>query len=231
MLQSEEVAMSTITSEWTKGGVGIPIGGRMRLSAEVTAPLDARGVVLFVHGSGSSRYSPRNRYVAYDLNSRRIATVLVDLLTDEEQQLDAGMLQLRFDVPLLTRRVVELIDWVETSELVAALPIGLYGASTGAAAALDAAAERPSMVDAVVSRGGRCDLANQLRSVRAPTLLIVGGNDTDVLRANGEALRQLTCTKELEVIPGATHLFEQPGALEAVASATGAWFQRFLVTD
>ena len=208
--------------------VRIPIGGRTWLNADVTAPPDSRGVVLFAHGSGSGRHSPRNRYVASELNFRNMTTVLADLLTEEEEIFDERTAALRFDISLLTHRLIAMIDWTASNELLRAQPIGLFGASTGAAAALDAAAARPAVVHAVVSRGGRPDLAKELRIVRAPTLLIVGGDDVDVLRMNSDALAQLTCTKELEVVPGATHLFEEPGALEAVASAAGAWFQQYL---
>ena len=220
--------MATVPTELRTTAIRIPIGGAIRLDADIAIPAEATGLVLFAHGSGSSRQSPRNRFVASELNARRIATVLADLLTAEEERVDDRTRRLRFDIAMLTRRVVKLIDWAKTSNLAGTLPLGLFGASTGAAAALDAASERPAFVDAVVSRGGRPDLATELRLVRAPTLLIVGGNDTEVLQMNEAALRQLSCTKELAVIPGATHLFEEPGALEAVASAAGAWFQRHL---
>lgn len=218
-----------VTAEFETLEVRIPISSRTALSAEVVVPAGATGVVLFAHGSGSSRFSPRNGYIASKLNSIRMATVLADLLTEDEEKLDEHTRELRFDIPLLTRRVVKMIDWIETNDLVATLPVGLFGASTGAAAALDAAAERPAIVDAVVSRGGRPDLASQLRFVHAPALLIVGSNDDDVLRMNTHALQQMKGVKKLEVVPGATHLFEEPGALEAVAAAAGAWFQRYLI--
>ena len=220
--------MSAISAELESLTTRIPIGRRLWLAADVVTPQDAKGIVLFAHGSGSSRLSPRNRYVASELTSMQMATVLADLLTEEEEELDARTRRLRFDIPLLTQRLVGLIDWAKTNDRMAALPIGLFGASTGAAAALDAASERPAIVDAVVSRGGRPDLARHLRVVRAPTLLIVGGNDTDVQRMNEDALQQLHCVKELEVIAGASHLFEEPGALEAVAAEAGAWFRRYL---
>ena len=220
--------MVTATASLRAVSVRIPIGGGIRLDADVTTPPDTIGMALFAHGSGSSRHSPRNCYVASQLNFLRIGTVLADLLTPEEEQADEYSRALRFDIPMLTRRVVQLIDWVHTYDLVGTLPIGLFGASTGAAAALDAAAARPEQVRAVVSRGGRPDLAKQLEAVRAPTLLIVGGEDYDVLRMNGDALARLDCTKQLEVVPGATHLFPEPGALERVASLAGAWFQQHL---
>lgn len=208
--------------------VRIPIGGRTWLNADVTAPPDARGIVLFAHGSGSGRHSPRNRYVASELNLRGMTTVLADLLTEEEEIIDERTRELRFDIPMLTHRLIQIIDWAAAANDISRLPIGLFGASTGAAAALDAAAARPELVAAVVSRGGRPDLATQLPIVKAPTLLIVGGEDLDVLQMNSGALEQLTCIKELEVVPGATHLFEEPGALEAVSCAAGAWFQQHL---
>jgi putative phosphoribosyl transferase len=231
MFELRRSGMTITMTELPTTAIRIPLGGGIRLHADLAVPPDAKGLVLFAHGSGSSRRSPRNRYVAFELNARQIATVLADLLTEEEEQIDARTRELRFDIPLLTKRMVQLIDWAVTYEPVGTLPVGLFGASTGAAAALDAAAERPTIVDAVVSRGGRPDLARQLRVVRAPTLLIVGGNDTDVLEMNSIALKKLTCAKEIAVIPGATHLFDEPGALEAVASTAGAWFRRYLISE
>ena len=209
-------------------GIRIPAGGKTWLNADITTPPDARGVVLFAHGSGSSRHSPRNRYVATELNGNQLATVLVDLLTEEEERIDDRTGTLRFDIPLLTGRLVQLIDWVHEYDLVATLPIGLFGASTGAAAALDAAASRPGLVKAIVSRGGRPDLATRLAEVTAPTLLIVGGHDRIVLDLTSRAVRLLRCKHAIEVVPGATHLFEEPGALEAVAAAAGDWFRQHL---
>jgi len=220
--------MSRLTANPLTTAIRIPIGGRTWLDADITMPPDAIGVVLFAHGSGSGRHSPRNQYVASELNFLQIATVLADLLTAEEEQLDEHSGALRFDIPMLTQRVVQMIDWTRSYDAIAMPPIGLFGASTGAAAALDAAAARPGVVRAVVSRGGRPDLATHLDTVKAPTLLIVGGNDTDVLEMNRHALRRLECEKELEIVPGATHLFQEPGMLEAVASVAGAWFQRHL---
>jgi Dienelactone hydrolase family. len=191
-------------------------------------PPQAKSVVLFAHGSGSSRHSGRNRHVASELNALQIATVLADLLTAEEEQVDERNGALRFDIQMLTHRVVQMIDWAQSYDVIGTLPVGLFGASTGAAAALDAAAARPEVVQAVVSRGGRPDLATHLGAVKAPTLLIVGGNDTDVLEMNKHALRRLACEKNLEVVPQATHLFQEAGTLEAVASMAGAWFQRYL---
>ncbi len=221
--------MSTLTPELSSTAERILIAGHTWLHADVTIPARARGVVLFAHGSGSGRHSPRNRYVASQLNYVQFATVLADLLTESEERIDDRSGALRFDIGLLTRRVEGVIDWTRTHDALAMLPVGVFGASTGAAAALDAAASRPDLVGAVVSRGGRPDLATHLAVVKAPTLLIVGGNDREVLDLNGRALRLLTCRKELTVIPGATHLFEEPGTLEAAASAAGAWFRRYLV--
>lgn len=216
----------TVALETTN--VRIPIAGALWLDADINVPPDAKGVVIFAHGSGSGRHSPRNRYVASELNNARMGTVLVDLLTMLEETLDERSGAYRFDIAMLTERLVQIIDWAPSFEAIEKLPIGLFGASTGAAAALDAAAERPDAVHAVVSRGGRPDLASRLGDVKAPSLLIVGGNDSEVWRLNREAFRLLTGTKELAVIPGATHLFEQPGALEAVASCAGVWFTRYL---
>jgi pimeloyl-ACP methyl ester carboxylesterase len=220
--------MSPLTEPLEASAIRIPIGSGITLDANIAVPARAEGLVLFAHGSGSSRHSPRNRYVASELNLLNMATVLADLLTEREGLLDDRSRALRFDISLLTERVAALIDWTASQEHLSALPIGLFGASTGAAAALDAAAERPARVNAVVSRGGRPDLAKRLASVRAATLLIVGGNDVDVLAMNSAALGRLTCPGKLEIIPGATHLFEEPGALEAVAAAAGAWFQQYL---
>lgn len=223
--------MSTLTAELKGTAIRVPIGGRIWINADIATPPRAKGLVLFAHGSGSGRLSPRNRYVAAELNFLGMATVLADLLTVEEEKFDQRGGALRFDISLLTERFVRLVEWARSYDLVGTLPIGAFGASTGSAAALDAAALRPDIVRAVVSRGGRPDLAKHLADVKAPTLLIVGGNDTMVLDLNNEASRLLRCTKEIEVIPGATHLFEEPGRLEAVAAAAGAWFQKYLKAD
>jgi dienelactone hydrolase len=202
------------------------------LDADVVVPDSAQGVVLFAHGSGSSRHSPRNRSVAAELQRAGLATVLADLLTPEEEQRDARTAELRFDIGLLASRLVALTDWVTDHDRTAGLPVGLFGASTGAAAALVAAAERPDTVAAVVSRGGRPDLAGDyLRAVRQPTLLIVGGNDGVVIELNRRAMEQLAGEARLEIVPGATHLFEEPGALEQVARLARDWFARYLRRD
>ncbi|MEN3537109.1 dienelactone hydrolase family protein [Microbispora sp. ZYX-F-249] len=212
--------------------VRIPVGGVV-LDADVVVPGEARGAVLFAHGSGSGRHSPRNRYVAGELQRAGLATVLADLLTMEEERADAVTGHLRFDIGLLAERVGGLADRLPGGEaaggLPGGLPVGLFGASTGAAAALVAAAARPGGVGAVVSRGGRPDLAGDaLRSVRQPTLLIVGERDSVVLDLNRTAMRAITAPVELEIVPRATHLFEEPGALETVARLARDWFLRYL---
>ena len=199
------------------------------LDADIVVPEPARAVVVFAHGSGSSRHSPRNRYVAGELQRTGLATVLADLLAPEEEQIDAHTGHLRFDIGLLARRVVALTDWVSNHQRTTGLPVGLFGASTGAAAALVAAAERRDTVAAVVSRGGRPDLAgDHLGAVRQPTLLIVGGRDELVIELNRRAMDRLAGETRLEIVPGATHLFEEPGALEHVARLARDWFVRHL---
>jgi putative phosphoribosyl transferase len=208
--------------------VEVPVAG-VRLSGDLTVPANAPGLVLFAHGSGSSRQSPRNRYVARELNGADLATLLIDLLTHAEEAIDMRTAHLRFDLALLAERLVAVSDWLLAEEPVAARGLGYFGASTGAGAALMAAAERPAAVRAVVSRGGRPDLAGAaLTRVHAPTLLIVGGDDLPVLELNRRALAELRPDKRLEVIPGATHLFEEPGALEQVARLARGWFQHHL---
>ncbi len=189
-------------------------------------PRRPMGLIIFAHGSGSSRFSPRNSLVARQLSNHGFATLLFDLLTAGEEQDRRNV----FDIPLLSSRVGEAVGWAATSSYVQQLPIGLFGASTGAAAALAAAANEPGLVTAVVSRGGRPDLAGEaLVRVKAATLLIVGGLDYDVLELNRRALRLLQCEKRIDVVPGATHLFEEPGTLEAVVEASIDWFSAYLV--
>ena len=208
--------------------VEIPAAGVV-LEGDLTVPAEAGGIVVFAHGSGSGRFSPRNRAVASALVRAGLATLLMDLLTAEEERVDLRTRHLRFDIGLLARRVVAAIDWLASDAIVKDLAVGCFGASSGAAAALVAAAERPDRVRAVVSRGGRPDLAGQaLRRVTAPTLLIVGGNDLEVLFLNRQALDALTGDARLEVVPGAPHLFEEPGALERVAQLARDWFLRYL---
>ncbi len=204
--------------------------GPVTLEGDLTVPEGAQGVVLFAHGSGSSRHSPRNRRVAGWLQEGRLATLLVDLLTADEETADRETGHLRFDIGLLAERLVEAADWLGRQPETRDLALGCFGASTGAAAALVAAAARPHTVCAVVSRGGRPDLAGPaLPVVRAPTLLIVGGDDTQVLGLNRQAYERLHSEKRLVVIPGASHLFEEPGALDRVAQYAREWFEQHLV--
>ncbi len=203
--------------------------GEVVLEGNLGLPKGSRGVVLFAHGSGSSRHSPRNRYVAQVLRKNGLATLLIDLLTLEEEAIDIHTAHLRFDIGLLARRLVGATDWITQNRETRNLRIGYFGASTGAAAALVAAAERPDAVGAVVSRGGRPDLAGPaLPRVKAPTLLIVGGNDFPVIELNKDALEQLRAEKKLVIVPGATHLFEEPGALDEVARLAADWFKQHL---
>jgi len=204
----------------------MPAGG-VRLEGDLTVPRETIGTVVFAHGSGSGRFSPRNRYVAAELVRGGLATLLMDLLTSAEEAIDRRTAHLRFDIRLLSKRVIAAIDWLEADEQVGSLHVGCFGASTGAAAALVAAAERPRKVRAVVSRGGRPDLAGEaLRRVTSPTLLIVGSRDTEVLRLNQEAQALLAGESRLEIVPGATHLFEEPGTLEQVSELARDWFVR-----
>ena len=217
--------------EETDRPVRLP-GDGVTLEGDLTLPPVPRGVVLFAHGSGSSRHSPRNRYVARVLREAGLGTLLIDLLTREEEQSEARTGHLRFDIPLLARRLDTALEWLRNDEETRALPVGLFGASTGGGAALVAAAARPEAVRAVVSRGGRPDLAGPaLALVRAPTLLIVGERDHPVIAMNRDALAQLQSEKRLEIVPGATHLFEEPGTLEQVARLAAGWFARYLRSD
>jgi putative phosphoribosyl transferase len=202
---------------------------QVALEGTLAVPAEPLGVVLFAHGSGSSRHSPRNRLVAAELRRAGLATLLIDLLSGEEEAFDARTRELRFDIGLLAGRLVAATDWLGRQAATRGLRLGYFGASTGAAAALVAAAERPDRAAAVVSRGGRPDLAGQaLDQVRAPTLLIVGGQDRAVIPLNRDALARLRAEKALEIVPGATHLFEEPGALERVAELASGWFARHL---
>jgi putative phosphoribosyl transferase len=205
--------------------------GAAVLEGDLVAPPGAGGLVLFAHGSGSSRLSERNRYVARELQAAGLATLLFDLLTAEEEAVDAETAHLRFDIELLAGRLLDATEWARGELPLRALPVGYFGASTGGGAALLAAARRPDAVAAVVSRGGRPDLAGEaLPEVRAPTLLIVGGRDHQVLRLNEAAMRRMRAEVRLEVVPGATHLFEETGALEAVARLARDWLRRHLIT-
>ena len=199
------------------------------LEGALVVPADAKGIVLFAHGSGSSRHSPRNIYVAEELQAGGLGTLLLDLLTSSEEAVDLATRELRFDIGLLAERLVGAIEWLAEQETTRDLPLGLFGASTGAAGALVAAARRPDRVVAVVSRGGRPDLAGaDLPSVKAPTLLIVGGNDPVVIDLNRRAMERMTAPLRLEIVPRATHLFEEPGTLEEVARLARDWFVEHL---
>ncbi|MBM3887794.1 MAG: alpha/beta hydrolase [Verrucomicrobia bacterium] len=203
--------------------------GEVVLEGNLGLPANASGVVLFAHGSGSSRHSPRNRFVARTLREAGLATLLMDLLSADEEREDMRTGSLRFDIALLTRRLVAAVRWLRENPDTSALRIGCFGASTGAAAALATAAALPDAIRAVVSRGGRPDLTGPaLADVRAPTLLIVGGHDYPVIEMNRAAMKALRCEVKLEIVPAATHLFEEPGALEEVAELATEWFRRHL---
>jgi pimeloyl-ACP methyl ester carboxylesterase len=220
-----------IRDEVTDSGLAVRIPvGPVTLQGDLSVPPGAAGAVLFAHGSGSSRHSPRNRHVAATLRGAGFGTLLADLLTEDEEFAEARTGELRFDVGLLARRLAAIIDWMDAVPAVRSLPAGLFGASTGGGAALVAATMRPDRVRAVVSRGGRPDLAGDaLPEVRCPVLLLVGGRDDIVLELNEQALEKLgSREKELVVVPGATHLFEEPGTLDAVAGHAAEWFATYL---
>jgi len=199
------------------------------LEGDLAVPHGARGIVLFAHGSGSSRHSSRNRFVAEELRRGDLGTLLFDLLTPDEERVDMRTAHIRFDIGLLADRLIGAMRWLDAQEQTRGLPVGLFGASTGGGAALVAAARRPDRVDAVVSRGGRPDLAaEELRMVRAPTLLIVGGRDSVVIDLNKQAMRQMVAPVQLEIVSGATHLFEESGTLEQVAELARNWFVTYL---
>ncbi len=201
----------------------------VKLEGNLSVPKNSVGIVLFAHGSGSGRTSPRNRFVARELNQKGIATLLFDLLTREEEEIDEQTTHLRFDISLLSQRLTQTTDWLLKNSKIANLNVGYFGASTGAAAALVAAAERPRIVKAVVSRGGRPDLAgSSLGNVKCPTLLLVGGYDDVVIELNKQAMAKMKSEKKLIVIPEATHLFEEPGKLEQVAQHASNWFIQYL---
>ena len=204
--------------------VVIPVG-RATIEGNLVIPIGARGVVLFAHGSGSGRFSPRNQYVAKVLNEAGIGTLLIDLLTKEEEEIDTATGEFRFDIGLLSQRLEVATEWLKQNPATKSLAIGYYGASTGAAAALIAATKFPKDVKTVVSRGGRPDLAMQhLQKVKVPSLFIVGEKDTVVIDLNKKAMEQVPAEKKLEIVPGATHLFEEPGKLEEVAKLSADWF-------
>jgi dienelactone hydrolase len=208
--------------------VTIP-SGSVAINGNLTVSPQARGIVIFAHGSGSSRFSPRNTKVAQEINSAGIATLLIDLLTEEEEAEDMYSGEFRFNIDLLAKRLVDATEWVTKNSATKSLIVGYFGASTGAAAALIAAAKLPAHVKAVVSRGGRPDLAgNALPNVKAPTLLIVGGDDTEVIELNRRAEEQMKAETKIVIVPGATHLFEEPGKLEQVAKLAIDWFSKYL---
>jgi putative phosphoribosyl transferase len=236
MERQQGKAAARQVQEW-KQAVRIP-SGAIELSGELIVPPAAQGIVLFVHGSGSSRHSPRNKQVAQHIRTASIATLLFDLLTAKEESVDLYTRHLRFDIELLAQRLMDATRWVQDAESVLRqqanlqhLRVGFFGASTGGGAALLAAARLGASVGAVVSRGGRPDLAGAaLPQVQAPTLLIVGGQDAPVIELNEDAFSQLRCEKAIQIIPGASHLFEEPGALAQVAQLATAWFQEHLQT-
>jgi dienelactone hydrolase len=212
----------------TSESVHVPVGDRW-LTGDLGVPVPVHGLVVFAHGSGSSRHSPRNQFVARALEQRGLATLLIDLLTPEEERIDLRTAELRFDIELLATRLAGIIDWAGMRRETAALAVGLFGASTGGGAALMAAAARPREVAAVVSRGGRPDLAGSaLGRVTAPTLLIVGARDEPVIQMNRDAMALMHGIVKLEIVPGAAHLFEEPGALARVAELAGGWFAQYL---
>jgi len=216
------------TMHSTESAVEIPVGNQT-VKGNLTIPQGAQSIVLFAHGSGSSRFSPRNKYVANMLHESNIATLLIDLLTLEEEKVDESTGQFRFDVDLLAQRLVEVANWLKSNPSTEKLRLGFFGASTGAAAALIAAAKLLDEVKAVVSRGGRPDLAgDHLEKVRAPTLLIVGGDDPEVLELNQDALKAIRTEKDLQIVPGASHLFEEPGTLREAAILSREWFAKHL---
>lgn len=203
--------------------------GRVVLRGNISIPEGSTGIVIFAHGSGSSRTSTRNQFVARNLNEKGIATLLFDLLTQEEEETDFRNYQLRFDIPLLAQRLVDATDWIISQPECRGMKVGYFGASTGGGAALVAASQRPNLVKAVVSRGGRPDLAGQcLQEIKCPVLLIVGGNDEQVIELNRLAFSELTEEKKLEIVQGATHLFEEKGKLEEVAKLACNWFLKYL---
>ncbi len=210
------------------GEVQIP-SGKEAINGNLQIPPGAEGIVVFAHGSGSSRFSPRNIYVATLMNKQGLATLLIDLLTEKEEAMDEYTGQFRFDVELLASRLIDATNWLKQNPPTQNLKVGYFGASTGAAAALIAAAKLENQIKAVVSRGGRPDLAGEsLPKVRAPTLLIVGGDDTEVLDLNRQALKLIRAEKKLEIVPGATHLFEEPGTLQKAAELATSWFKKHL---
>jgi dienelactone hydrolase len=213
---------------WQALTLRIPVDG-VTLMADLAIPADAHGIVIFAHGSGSSRHSPRNQFVARVLQQSDFGTLLMDLLTEKEEAVDNQTREMRFDISLLGRRLTDTVDWLATQPAYKHLPIGIFGASTGAAAALVTAADRPIVVKSVVSRGGRPDLAGEsLPRVKAPTLMIVGAYDDAVMELNQQAMKRMQAPVEMKIVPRATHLFEEPGALAHVADLASQWFWDYL---
>jgi putative phosphoribosyl transferase len=209
--------------------IRIPISKNSAIEGNLTIPPDARAIVTFAHGSGSSRFSPRNQYVAKIFNQSGFATLLIDLLTSQEEEIDLATAEFRFNIGLLAKRLISATDWLKLDPSTQNMVFGYFGASTGAAAALIAAAKLPDDIRAVVSRGGRPDLAADfLGLVKAPTQLLVGGDDTEVIVLNQQALDLISAEKKLIIVPGATHLFEEPGKLDEVAQFSVDWFKRYL---
>ncbi len=209
--------------------IRIPVSHNSAIEGNLTIPPNAKAVITFAHGSGSSRFSPRNQYIAKTFNEAGIATLLIDLLTPKEEEIDVNTAEYRFNIGLLAERLISATEWLKLDPSTRDMVFGYFGASTGAAAALIAAAKLPDDIKAVVSRGGRPDLAvDFLGQVKAPTLLVVGGDDTDVIALNQQALEMITAEKKLIIIPGATHLFEEPGKLDEVAQFSVDWFKRYL---
>ena len=218
----------TIFNDGKEHEIVIPSNGN-ELNGLICIPKNAVGLVLFVHGSGSSRFSTRNQYVAHQLNEANLGTLLFDLLTPDEDQIDNVTREFRFDIALLASRLIDVTNWCQSQSAMLTLNMGYFGASTGGGAALVAAAGLPNTVCAVVSRGGRPDLAaDSLKQVSAPTLLIVGGQDDVVIELNESAMSKMHCVKKLEIVPGATHLFEEPGTLDVVAHLAKTWFLTYL---
>ncbi|MFL5599946.1 MAG: dienelactone hydrolase family protein [Gemmatimonadaceae bacterium] len=225
------LSSQTNTAEVAERTVVVSADG-VELEGNLAVPHGARGIVLFAHGSGSSRHSSRNRFVAEELRRADLGTLLFDLLTPAEEQIDIHTRHIRFDIGLLADRLIGAMRWLDTQDDTRGLSVGLFGASTGGGAALVAAARRPDRVDAVVSRGGRPDLAaEELPHVRTPTLLIVGGRDSVVIDLNKQAMARMTAPAQLEIVPGATHLFEESGTLEQVAQLARDWFRKYLAPD
>lgn len=227
MVLAPELETFTVTRQDTHLPLRLNVKG-VTLAGDLYIPGRAIGIVIFAHGSGSGRFSPRNRFVAETLHEYFLGTLLIDLLTEEEERVDEVTREHRFNIPMLADRLAAIAQWLQIQPQLASFPVGYFGASTGGGAALIAAAKKHKLIQAVVSRGGRPDLADEfLPMVKAPTLLLVGERDEPVIEMNRHAKNQMRTTTELRIIPGATHLFEEPGALEQVAAAAGEWFEHY----